>query len=206
MRHYRFLFVSWIFTISFAFPLSSTAGPVNTSVMRTGHREHTKLGKTSGPIPLYRLYGSADQFKNVKGFWGKKITFQFYFLNTSDMTLYGWVNNKGSHKYKGGEQRKDPDIKLDLVDNNPVLSASQGTYLGNQVLSKTAINEIRRAIKDSGARSILFTPKPLDGYPGRFFYEISFSKKENKDQGFNDEFIFTTPPPVTNPSPPKNSN
>ena len=153
---------------------------------------------------------SATQMKNAKALAGgklyvlavdsasfaklpnKKVVFVMTFRQNDTLTLHGWVQVKDS---MFGDY---PDIELKEYKPDS-LDYGSGMYYGNVVLQNGGVRDIKKALKDSAAQTVLFTPKLVLG--NHIGYDITVCKG-NVIAGEKASSISQTIAGA-NPSPPK---
>lgn len=155
--------------------------------------EKSSLKFTSIDGYLSNLYIDSLTFVGIK----KRIVFRFYSINPESLTLHGWENDNDLFE-------DTVDIKLSIGTKSTVPFGT-GTYFGNLVLRRDDVKSIKRKLKKTNSRYVVFVPhdpKDPDQEIGQITYDIVVSKEDPSKQAF-------VPIPTglsLNPSPPRNSN
>lgn len=131
----------------------------------------------------------------------KKLTFRFYFQSLTSITMHGWYGKRTKFVHP----TPDPDVKLLIGRPSDKAQYGPGNYLGNLVIYKNEINEIKKIIKASSSSYVLFAPVDPSISNGQITYNILLTKDDpNKGKAVS---LAIVPTGITaNPSPPRNSN
>jgi len=125
----------------------------------------------------------------------KKLVFRFVFGQSDSLTMHGWTS-KGS---SGKEFDSIPNYQL-LVGIPTLERYGDGVYLGNEILPKDSIVNIKNKLTSTGAHYVIFEPYVIGK---NLAYHVLVSDIKPVEE-FDKNRMTTTTGSGTNPSPPKN--
>lgn len=130
---------------------------------------------------------------------GRQLAFRFYIGNGDTLTLHGWSLN-------GNVFTDAPNIQL-KKGRASAIAFGPGNYFGNLLIRINEMVEIKRLIKSSATKYVLFAPQEPKENNGQITYAIFFS---NDDPAADARVLVPTKSIAsgvkTNPSPPRNTN